>query len=1010
MAVDVDAAGPSPAAAPPPADGEEATGAHRNDQQNGSASAVPLLVMPDLIAELVDNGSIAPHIRRLMLAAHVNTWRDRRGVAPELEVGSVVATVDPAPVPPPPADAATSSAAAPPAAGVPFLLRAFRRAAPVTAAAPAPAPVVVHCATGPHPIDDWAPPSLLHVVKALRAGGLPLLHGPGVWIQPTDTVNVSVAGQRYTVSRRHRLCLSAPAAVVNLKCKYQIPVNYPGQAADSLHIALESESEEEEDGDSGRPTADLLDDARSRGILPARGPVMGASAVHRNTYAKCEWTSGRAHPLFEVIVRLQFVLPDTGALPVAAVRAAVLAAPRPRGPTDVAAWLRAVGCVPGCPAEWRVEIEMTPPFSSAGLTQGLFLHHLIRQTVQPTGLCVTRTAFTELCAQHLFPPVAGVVPDARTAADAAYGRALLAEFCRFLGLPLDECTGYPRQPRPYDLVGRYLDRLAGCVATPKADGTEAFLIGHAYGVTLLVRTGVVRCFPWRRAAAAVYPFVLEGETFGTDLFVAYDCLLSPVARYTAQGRYATRHAAMEAVLLRLADRIAPALLAVRSKPAFAVATHPHAAIRGCVEWSRRVGLPCDGIVFVDDTLPGYNRTERLWKLKDSPTVDFVAFCAGPALPGIYEIMLRGPKGLLQSLHRFRHAGSEYVAPVLIRPPPEAAIADGKVVELTCRTERVTHPDPAAAARHLVTYPTLACRETGKAANFLVGGMDIMANGLSVDALLRPNDPVLVRLLVKGPLRRARDGFMRSALRTAAARAVLEIGGGRGGDCGVWMAAESVRRVEVVEPDADAVAEYRSRLCRTFGAVNDPAAPPDCVLPDGRRFRFHVVPFFGLDPAVGRGCDLAVLSFSVSQIVGGPADLDALLCGLLAARDIPYVAIAAHDHVHAGLSSADGVVCRRTEVTGCERHRLFCTCDHRREATRTAAILSTTVYGTLMANGIREYAFGAAYLERAVRRLRAAGRLPATAVARVIRPFPREEFHWLLRSLAFVLVVSGPPRS
>lgn len=54
-----------------------------------------------------------------------------------------------------------------------------------------------------------------------------------------------------------------------------------------------------------------------------------------------------------------------------------------------------------------------------------------------------------------------------------------------------------------------------------------------------------------------------------------------------------------------------------------------------------------------------------------------------------------------------------------------------------------------------------------------------------------------------------------------------------------------------------------------------------------------MPLFDLDPAVGRGHDLAVLNFSVSQIVSSQSDLNSLLCGIVGSRSIPFVAIAAH---------------------------------------------------------------------------------------------------------------------
>jgi hypothetical protein len=39
-------------------------------------------------------------------------------------------------------------------------------------------------------------------------------------------------------------------------------------------------------------------------------------------------------------------------------------------------------------------------------------------------------------------------------------------------------------------------------------------------------------------------------------------------------------------------------------------------------WASATAVACDGIVFVNDAVPGYARDARLWKLKHSPTIDF----------------------------------------------------------------------------------------------------------------------------------------------------------------------------------------------------------------------------------------------------------------------------------------------------------------------------------------------------------------------------------------------------
>lgn len=595
------------------------TAAAVTDGNREPAAVLPLLIMPDLIGELLENGSVAPHVKRLLLAGHRSSWRSHHGVIPEIEFGTNVAAVEPT-APTPTADERQTAGVG---AAVPFLLRAFRRAQPPVAPAATPA-AVSHCLRAPQSVDDWAPMSLVHVAKALRGCGLSL-RGPRVCFQTIATVNVAAGGQRYTVSRRHQHILgSAPgdrSVVTNHKAKYQVPVHYPGQASEIMHLALEHNAATGGDviiGDG------LVVDAQQCGVLPAR--LCGSSGpVGRSARVKCEWESPpEEQPLLRVVIQLHFAIPEGTAVDV--FHNAVLAAPRPKNHADVPRWLAAVGCS-GPAAEWRVEVEMVPPVHPSAITQGLFLHHLVRQTVRPTGACLPRSTFAALYQRHCH--------GSRDVADAAYARGLLRDYCDAIGVPpnLRRSDGgyYPLQPRPYDLVTRYLDRLLRCVVTPKADGLEAFLIGHSRGTALIPRTGVVRCFLWRSATApGPYPFVLEGELLGDgELFVAYDCPMSPTVCYGATGRYATRHAAAEALVRRLDGRIPANGPVVRCKPCFPVAHNPHAAIRRCTAWARTVGLPCDGVVFVDDGLPGYARGERLWKLKDAPTIDFAVNRAPP---------------------------------------------------------------------------------------------------------------------------------------------------------------------------------------------------------------------------------------------------------------------------------------------------------------------------------------------------------------------------------------------
>ena len=122
----------------------------------------------------------------------------------------------------------------------------------------------------------------------------------------------------------------------------------------------------------------------------------------------------------------------------------------------------------------------------------------------------------------------------------------------------------------------------------------------------------------------------------------------------------------------------------------------------------------------------------------------------------------------------------------------------------------------------------------------------------------------MRLLISGLLRQTRNAFVKAVLAQTNPTHVLEIGGGRGGDAANWVHHKDSELIDVVEPDGNAVEEYRRRLLQTFHGVPH---KQNVVLPSGKRFRFHTVPVFDLPPSIAhRGCELAVMNFSISQIM------------------------------------------------------------------------------------------------------------------------------------------------
>lgn len=393
------------------------------------------------------------------------------------------------------------------------------------------------------------------------------------------------------------------------------------------------------------------------------------------------------------------------------------------------------------------------------------------------------------------------------------------------------------------------------------------------------------------------------------------------------------------------------------------------------------------MIFVDARISGYGgTTPRLWKLKDTPSIDFSVYPVNDCHSGegqrIYELMLRGPSNTALSLHRFHCQchNNEYRLPVLFRCPVDfPPLRNGQVVEMGCR---VTDGG-------IVQFRSIQPREVGKQANFIWAAMDIVHASYDVDRFLRPDDGTLLRLCIRGPLRDVRNAFTGSVLQLAAARSILEIGGGAGGDLHTWLGMPNLNRVMVVDPDAVALEEYVNRLASVDGGPRP-------------HFTFHPHGILELPLHVGMDADCAVLHFSITQIVGCGRDAHRLVHALCGERHIRWVVIIVHDHFVAGLPDpADpcGVRCDVVRPTGCSEHPLLaCECGGSR---RNSARLRTRLAGTRMALDIEEYAFSAEAF------LSAAAVVVPNMKYRLVRPFA-DRGHWVLRSLTLVVVTVPPP--
>lgn len=270
------------------------------------------------------------------------------------------------------------------------------------------------------------------------------------------------------------------------------------------------------------------------------------------------------------------------------------------------------------------------------------------------------------------------------------------------------------------------------LVSPKIDGRESFFVFHRDGGDILFRNGEFLSFSWKQGYKPVFPLILEGEVVSPVLYVAYDILISPVACYCTEGKFRTRqHALLMCVTLiegRLTDNATGQTMQVITKPFLSLYAHPHRAIQSCQRWAMETGIPCDGMIFADANQNGYSQTKRLWKLKNTPTIDFAVYSPVSNRPSpenyqYWELMLRSSHHTMQSLHRFclKDAPQEvYNLPVIAQLPESLNLSDGDVLEFDVKVL----PDRS------VEFPVVRVRERGKLPNFTwaaFGSLHMLSN-------------------------------------------------------------------------------------------------------------------------------------------------------------------------------------------------------------------------------------------------------------------------------------------
>lgn len=199
------------------------------------------------------------------------------------------------------------------------------------------------------------------------------------------------------------------------KVKHRIPVVYPNGLGDVLQLAWECPNL--------NPTValPLVLHAAALGCLPPSVTPVIDDAEQTTRHVQVLWTTACRHD--HCVVCLQLNCPLPAGADYATVCRAAEAAGRPSYPCDVPGWLAALGVQQD--AEWRIEVEARGPWTASTVSQCMYLHHLLRQSLTGGAACLPRMQFVAQFRRHLMP-----LPDAYE----DYVRACIGALCARAGL------------------------------------------------------------------------------------------------------------------------------------------------------------------------------------------------------------------------------------------------------------------------------------------------------------------------------------------------------------------------------------------------------------------------------------------------------------------------------------------------------------------------------------------------------------------------------------------------
>lgn len=425
---------------------------------------------------------------------------------------------------------------------------------------------------------------------------------------------------------------------------------------------------------------------------------------------------------------------------------------------------------------------------------------------------------------------------------------------------------YPKQPRPRDITPVAFQSLAVgyTLATAKLDGCETFLLGTALGLLMISRVGWVAHQPWASGKPVPpTPFLMECEFIGQQRVLScYDVLLLPNGSTMCKLPYRDRICHLTAFLAQYGPTMGQGLYTVTTKPFFAFSAFPACALLQCFRWIQNTQLPADGFVVSCGISPYWQHNAM--KIKFAPSLDVLLHRCGQLPARHFQLLLRTPTPNtgIQAYGSLHHQYLPLVA--CASTDADAAAYNRRVIELC--------PGRQGAQ-------VLVVREGNKQPNYISNARDLLhalhegstCAVARVFCLHSTCDIVKIIQYHKWNYTMSTIHAIWQSHHGCAEFVIVEIGGGNGGDVHKWLTLAQrhpLTLVHVIEPDGDALAQYRHRI-QMLPSVS---AADLVVRVPGRttalRFCLHACTYEDWSPPPRKAgtAVCTVLNFSLPQVV------------------------------------------------------------------------------------------------------------------------------------------------